>query len=138
NPHGHAFDRWGQDIVVDGTGANPYHAALFSGHVDFPQKHNRPPQVYQQRTRPCPGIEYLSSSHFPDEMQGNLLVPNVIGVQGILRYKVLDKDSSFGAEEQEPVLLSTDPNFRPADVEIGADGAIYFSDWQNPIIGHMQ
>ncbi len=23
NPHGHAFDRWGQDIVVDGTGAVP-------------------------------------------------------------------------------------------------------------------
>ncbi len=23
NPHGHAFDRWGQDIVVDGTGSVP-------------------------------------------------------------------------------------------------------------------
>ena len=23
NPHGHAFDRWGQDIVVDGTGLGP-------------------------------------------------------------------------------------------------------------------
>lgn len=138
NPHGHAFDRWGQDIVVDGTGANPYHAALFSGHIDFPNKHNRPPQVYQQRTRPCPGIEYISSSHFPDDWRGNLLVGNVIGVQGILRYKVYDKDSSFGAEELEPVLLSSDPNFRPADLEVGADGAIYFTDWQNPIIGHMQ
>ena len=138
NPHGHVFDRWGQDIVVDGTGANPYHGTLFSGHLEYPNKHSRTPQVYQQRTRPCSGLEYLSSSHFPDEMQGNLLVPNVIGVQGILRYKVVDKDSSFGAEEQEPVVLSTDPNFRPTDVEIGGDGAIYFGDWQNPIIGHMQ
>src|SRR5205085_10523865 len=25
NPHGHAFDRWGQDIVVDGHGAEPAH-----------------------------------------------------------------------------------------------------------------
>jgi hypothetical protein len=39
NPHGHVFDRWGQDIVVDGTGSNPYHAALFSGHLDYPAKH---------------------------------------------------------------------------------------------------
>ena len=31
-----------QDIVVDGTGAVPYHAALFSGHVDYPTKHARP------------------------------------------------------------------------------------------------
>src|SRR5947209_9481462 len=38
NPHGHIFDRWGQDFVYDGTGANPYHGALFSGHVDFPHK----------------------------------------------------------------------------------------------------
>jgi len=29
-------------------------------------------------------------------------------------------------------------NFRPVDLKIGPDGAIYFIDWQNPIIGHMQ
>src|SRR5207248_2461057 len=136
--HGHAFDAWGQDIVVDGTGANPYHAALFSGHVDFPQKHNAPPQVYRPRTRPCPGIEILSSRHFPEANQGNLLVGNVIGFQGILQYKLIDKDSSFAGTEVEPIISSTDPNFRPSDIEIGPDGAIYFLDWQNPIIGHMQ
>src|SRR5207302_1875592 len=116
NPHGHAFDRWGQDIVVDGTGANPYHAALFSGHLDYPQRHNRPPQVYQQKTRPCPGIEYLSSKHFPPEFEGNLLVPNVIGFQGILRYKIEDKGASFQGTELGPILSSPDPNFRPSDL----------------------
>src|SRR5207248_2990829 len=138
NPHGHVFDGWGQDIVVDGTGANPYHAALFSGHVDFPNKHARPPQVYQQRTRPCPGIEFLSSRHFPQENQGNLLVGNVIGFQGILQYKIRDEGASFAGTEVEPILSSSDPNFRPSDLKIGPDGAIYFIDWHNPIIGHMQ
>lgn len=138
NPHGHVFDRYGQDIVVDGTGANPYHAALFSGHLDYPDKHNRPPQVYQQRTRPCPGMEYLTGTHFPAEFQGNLLVGNVIGFQGILRYKISPQDSSIAGEELEPIISSTDPNFRPSDIKMGPDGAIYFSDWHNPIIGHMQ
>ena len=138
NPHGHAFDKWGQDIVVDGTGAQPYHGTLFSGHIEYPAKHARPPQVYQQRTRPCPGLEIVSSSHFPEEMRGNLLVPNVIGFQGILQYKLEDKDSSLGAVEVEPIVSSTDPNFRPADVETAPDGSIYFTDWHNPIIGHMQ
>jgi putative heme-binding domain-containing protein len=138
NPHGHVFDRWGQDIVVDGTGAVPYHGALFSGHVDFPNKHPQPPTVYEQRTRPCPGMEYLSSDHFPPEMQDNLLVGNVIGFQGILQYKVEPKGASLTATELEPLLSSTDPNFRPCDFEIGPDGALYFVDWQNPIIGHMQ
>ncbi len=138
NPHGHAFDRWGQDIVVDGTGSVPTHATLFSGHIEYPNKHGGPPQVYQQRTRPTPGIEFLTSRHFPEEFQGNLLVPNVIGFQGILRYKIEDKDASFAGTELEPILTSRDPNFRPSDIEVGPDGAIYFLDWQNPIIGHMQ
>jgi putative heme-binding domain-containing protein len=138
NPHGHVFDRWGQDIVVDGTGALPYHAALFSGHLNFPQKHARPPQVYQQRTRPCPGMEVLSSRHFPEANQGNLLVGNVIGFQGILQYKIEDQGASFAGTEVEPIVSSTDPNFRPSDIKIGPDGALYFIDWHNPIIGHMQ
>jgi len=138
NPHGHVWDRWGQDFVYDGTGANPYHGALFSGHLDFPQKHAHPPQVYNQRTRPCPGVEILSSRHFPEENQGNLLVANVIGFQGILQYKIEDKDASFAGTEVTPILSSTDPNFRPSDLKIGPDGAIWFIDWHNPIIGHLQ
>jgi putative heme-binding domain-containing protein len=138
NPHGHVFDAWGQDIVTDGTGANPYHAALFSGQTDYPYRHGRPPQVYRQKTRPCPGIEILSSRHFPEANQGNLLVGNVIGFQGILQYKFEDRGASFGATEVEPILSSSDPNFRPADIRVGPDGAIYFADWHNPIIGHMQ
>lgn len=138
NPHGHAFDRWGLDVVYDGTGAQPYHGLLFSGDIDFPDKHAGPPQVYQQRTRPCSGVEVLSSSHFPEEYRGNLLVNNVIGFQGILQYKMQERGSSIGAVEVDPILFSSDPNFRPADVEVAPDGSIYFTDWQNPIIGHMQ
>jgi putative heme-binding domain-containing protein len=138
NPHGHVFDAWGQDVIVDGTGAVPYHGPLISSRLEFPQKHPSAPQIYQQHTRPCPGIEILTSRHFPPELNGNLLVPNVIGFQGILQYELIDKGSTLGAREVEPIVKSSDENFRPADVEIGPDGAIYFTDWHNPIIGHMQ
>jgi putative heme-binding domain-containing protein len=138
NPHGHVFDSWGQDIVVDGTGAQPYHGALFSGRIDFPAKHPKPPQVYLQQTRPCPGIEYVYSRHFPDEFMGNLFVANVITIQGILRYKIEDQGSSLKGTELEPVVTSTDPNFRPSDLKVAPDGSVYFLDWHNPIIGHLQ
>jgi putative heme-binding domain-containing protein len=138
NPHGHVFDRWGQDFVHDGTGAVPFHGALFSGHLDFPDKHRGPPTLYQQRTRPCPATELVSGSHFPPDSQGNLLVANVIGLQGILQYRIKDRGASFEAEEIEPILFSSDPNFRPVDMEIAPDGSLYFTDWQNPVIGHMQ
>ena len=139
NPHGHAFNAFGQDIVVDGTGAVPYDATLFSGYLEYPNKHAGTPTVYKQRTRPCSGIEYLSSSHFPEEMRGSLLVGNVIGLQGILQYKVQEEGGSFTATEfPEVLVMSSDANFRPADIETAPDGSIYFTDWQNPIIGHMQ
>jgi putative heme-binding domain-containing protein len=142
NPHGHVFDKWGQDIVVDGTGAQPYHAPLFSTYLPGDNvganKHGTPPRVYQQRTRPSGGMEIMSSKHFPPEWEGNLAITNCIGFQGILRYKLGDKGGSLEGTEQEVILNSSDPNFRPVDCKMGPDGALYFIDWQNPIIGHMQ
>jgi glucose/arabinose dehydrogenase len=138
NPHGHVFDGWGEDFVMDGTGAEPFIGACFSGMTYFPQRHKKAPKLYEQRTRPCPGMEILSSRQFPDSMQGNLLVANVIGFLGILQYKIADTNAGFVGTEVEPLVQSDDPNFRPSDVKIGADGAVYFLEWQNPIIGHMQ
>jgi putative heme-binding domain-containing protein len=138
NPHGHVFDRWGMDFVTDGTTEETYDAILFSGRTDFPRKHAKPPRLFQARTRPCAGTEILSSRHFPDENQGNLLLANVIGFLGILQYRISEKGAGFAAAEVEPLVFSTDPNFRPSDIEVGPDGAVYFTDWHNPIIGHMQ
>src|SRR6185503_6906195 len=55
-----------------------------------------------------------------------------------LQYRIDDRASSLAGTEVDPILSSTDPNFRPSDLKIGPDGAIYFLDWHNPIIGHMQ
>ncbi len=140
NPHGHVFDRWGQDVVMDGTNSVPYHATLYSGQTADPdQRHpGNKITIYDRKTRPCPGVEIMSSRHFPDSMQGNLLVPNVIGFQGILQYKLTDSGASFKGTEADFIVKSSDPNFRPSDLKIGPDGALYFTDWQNPLIGHMQ
>ncbi|MEZ6094886.1 MAG: GDSL-type esterase/lipase family protein [Pirellulaceae bacterium] len=138
NPHGHVFDRFGRDIIHDGTSSNPYDSAIISGHLDHPAKHPGAPMVYSRRTRPCPATEFVSGGHFPESMVDELLVENVIGDLGILRYKIEDKGSSMFGVEQEPLLLSDDPNFRPVDLEFAPDGSLYLIDWQNPIIGHMQ
>jgi len=36
------------------------------------------------------------------------------------------------------LLSSSDGNFRPVDLEFAPDGSLYFVDWHNPLIGHMQ
>jgi len=138
NPHGHVFDRWGQDFVTDGTGNDNYYALPFSGHVEQGRKHGGYFRFFDQRSRPSAATEILSSAHFPDAMQGEYLIANVIGFQGIFAYRLEDAGSGFGAVEVDPVVHSAESNFRPVDIEMGPDGAIYFLDWQNPLIGHMQ
>ncbi|MEX2015835.1 MAG: HEAT repeat domain-containing protein, partial [Candidatus Hydrogenedentales bacterium] len=51
---------------------------------------------------------------------------------------MIEDGSGFTSEEVEPLLYSTDINFRPVDLEFGPDGALYLVDWFNPLIGHMQ
>jgi putative heme-binding domain-containing protein len=138
NPHGHVFERWGQDFITDGTGNANYFAAPFSGRMDYPSRHAGYKTFFKQQSRPCAGDEILSSQHFPPEYQGNYLNANVIGFQGIFRHRIVEDGSGFAGPVEEPIVSSTDPNFRPSDVKMGPDGAIYFSDWHNPIIGHMQ
>jgi len=37
-----------------------------------------------------------------------------------------------------PEMYRRDGNFRPVDLEFAPDGSLYFIDWHNPLIGHMQ
>ena len=138
NPWGHYFDRWGQNLVADASGGANYFGTAFSGQVDYPHKHGNLQQFLEKQWRPTSGCELVSSRNFPDETQGDYLLNNVIGFQGVLRYRMKDDGSGFHADPVEPLLKSTDPNFRPVDLEFGPDGALYLVDWYNPLIGHMQ
>jgi azurin len=139
NPHGRVFDRWGNDLVTDATGNNTYFGPAFSGYIDYPAKHASMKQFWERPARPCPGTGILSSRHWPDEFQDNFLNINVIGFQGIYRVKVAEEGSGLAGTTLQPHLVeSTDPNFRPIAIDVAPDGSIYFLDWHNPIIGHMQ
>lgn len=138
NPHGHVFDRYGQEFVTDGTGNDHYWAPPFSGRVVHPDKHRRYFTFFRQRSRPCGGTEILASRHFPPEYQDAYLACNVIGFQGIFQYRIEDDGAGLRAHELPPLVQSSDPRFRPVDVEVAPDGTLCFLDWCNPIIGHMQ
>jgi hypothetical protein len=61
----------------------------------------------------------------------------VIGFQGILQYKIDDgRQLHRHGAGADPLLQR--PELPPDRLKIGPDGALYFIDWQNPIIGHMQ
>jgi len=145
NPHGRVFDYWGNDIITDATGNENFFAPAFSGYIEYPQKHSGMKSFWNRPSRPCPGTAFLSSRHFPEEYNGNFLNCNVIGMQGIFRVKVTEEGSGLKGEDFkgadgkfEPLLISSDKNFRPTGCSIAPDGSLYIIDWTNAIIGHMQ
>jgi glucose/arabinose dehydrogenase/azurin/lysophospholipase L1-like esterase len=138
NPHGRVFDYWGTDIISDASGNENFFGPAFSGHIDYPQKHDHMEQFWARNSRPCSGTGILSSRAFPEEYQGNFLNCNVISMQGIFRVKVTEDGSGLKGETLENLISSDDPNFRPTGVSVAPDGSLYVLDWSNDIIGHMQ
>ncbi len=138
NPWGHYIDGWGQNFVADASGGANYYGTAFSGQVVYPHKHGGMKQFFPMQWRPTCGCELVYSRHFPHETQGDYLLNNNIGFQGILRYRVKEDGSGFSGTPVEPLLRSSDPNFRPVALQFGPDGALYVVDWFNPLVGHMQ
>ncbi len=130
NPHGDVIDRWGYQFANDGTGGTGSYVNIGKG------KGNK--QWFEKRVRPVAATGILSSSHFPDANEGNFLICNTIGFLGVLQHEVRYNGADITATEIEPILVSSDPNFRPVDIEVGGDGALYVADWHNTLIGHMQ
>ena len=130
NPHGDVIDQWGYQFANDGTGGTGSYVNIGKGLGNK--------QWFQMRVRPVAATGILSSSHFPEKNQGNFLICNTIGFLGVLQHEVKYNGADIRAVEVEPIVVSADPNFRPSDVEVGGDGALYISDWSNAIIGHMQ
>ena len=130
NPHGNVVDQWGYMFASDGTTGTGSYVNIGRGMGNK--------QWFPMRVRPVSSTGILSSSHFPPANQGNFLIANTIGFLGVLQHEVSYNGADIRATEIDPILVSDDPNFRPSDLEIGADGALYVADWCNALIGHMQ
>ncbi len=153
NPHGTSFDYWGYHYATDGTGGRAYQVRPEGAGFKMYE-------LLKKEVRPVTASEVVSSTHFPESMQGDFLICNVIGFLGIKHYRLernidtgavwgepagdeltvttVNADGSKTEEKSRGLLMSGDKNFRPSDAIFAPDGSMYFSDWHNVIIGHMQ
>lgn len=139
NPWGVAHDDYGQSFLNDASGGNQYWMLGYS--MKVPHAFEIPKVAkfnYEHHTRPSSGSEFIYSSHFPDEVQGDYIYCNTIGFLGIKQYNTVEDGVEIKGKHRQDLIVSTDGNFRPADLELGPDGALYFIDWHNTLIGHMQ
>jgi mono/diheme cytochrome c family protein len=138
NPWGVAVDEYGQELFLHTSGTKM--SWMLPGMVKarYGANMQAPDLITSNQVRPTSGIEFVSSRHFPDEVQGDILINNNIGFLGAKQHKVIDQDPGFTTEYRHDLFVSRDLNFRPTDLEFAPDGSLYVVDWQNALIGHMQ
>jgi putative heme-binding domain-containing protein len=135
NPWGHHFDRWGQSFATDGAGGEGINYIVPGASYFWAVGAERILQGLNPGSPKDCGLEVVSGRHLPDSWQGNLITNDFRGHR-VCRYIVKPEGSGYSSREQPEVIKTSHGAFRPIDVKMGPDGAIYIADWYNPIIQH--
>jgi uncharacterized cupredoxin-like copper-binding protein/lysophospholipase L1-like esterase len=142
NPHGKIWDRWGNSYFTDATGNVNTFAEAASCYLPLEGGSSAKLKEFWIRpARPSPGNMLISSRHFPEDWQNNFLNTNVISYQGIWRVPLTQDGAGMKGDTQYELVKADPavyPTFRPSCISVGLDGALYFCDWSNATIGHMQ
>jgi len=138
NTWGHAFEPWGQSLI-----ASAWPGALNLVLPDSPlQRATKPELVPNLKMtqiggeRHC-GLEIVTGRHFPDDWQGNLLTGDFLSHR-IYRYALTDDGQRMLTKPLPPLAISKHRKFRPIDIKMGPDGAVYIADLYQQLIQHNQ
>ena len=75
------------------------------------------------------------SAKGPSEILGDLF--GIEPLQGrVVRSKIISDGTTFRTVDEDHSLTSNDKWFRPVDIKVGPDGAIYVADFYEPFISH--
>ncbi len=135
NPWGHDFDRWGQSFVTDGAGGEGINYVLPGASYTTAANATRVIQGLNPGSPKYCGLEIVSGRHFPDKWQGNLITNDFRGHR-VCRFVLKEDGAAYAAQEKGELIKTRHEAFRPIDIKMGPDGALYIADWYNPIIQH--
>ena len=136
NPWGHHWDQYGNSFFTDGAGfKGVYHAMEGATYFTYSDMRREAESISPGNYPKFAGLEIIHSPMFPADWQGDVITCD-FRAHRVVRFKLTDVGSTFQTKEMPDLLRSTNVTFRPIDLRLGPDGALYVADWSNPIIQH--
>lgn len=83
------------------------------------------------------GVVYIDGGIWGAEWEDRMLVGNCVNSR-INMDRIRFSGTTPVAEELPDFLISEDPWFRPVDLQLGPDNALYVADFYNRVIGHYE
>jgi len=142
NPFGLAFDARG-DVFTADSHSKPVYLLVRGGyHEGINRQHDglgfAPPITLDSHgSSAIAGITVYAATQFPEEYRGNVFNGNPV-TRRVNRARLDWTGSTPKAVRQADFLTCDDPAFRPVQVVLGPDGALWIADFYNPIIGHYE
>ena len=129
------FDRWGQSFLTDGAGGEGINYAFPGSAFAAAQGVERIIRGLNPGQPKHSGLDVISGRHLPDAWQGRMIA-NDFRANRVNSFKLEEQGSGYASKQMEDLIWTDNVAFRPVDINVGPDGAIYVADWYNPIIQH--
>jgi putative heme-binding domain-containing protein len=142
NPFGSDLDKWGYHYSADCHTLPIYQIIRNGNYTQWgkmePNMGHAPTMMdYGLNSTALSGLVYYTDNQFPAEYQNSFYSGDVVTCR-ISRSTISFTGSTPKASRKADFLVSKDPWFRPVDIKIGPDGAMYIADFYNSIIGHYE
>ncbi len=146
NPWGFESDPWGECFMTDGAGGEGINHVFRGSGFKTSSLFDRSEVLNglnPGQPKLC-GLAILNTSIFPEKYRG-LLVANDFRGHRTVSFRLSPSGSSFLSTQKIDLAktgsggldrLGQGGMFRPIDVDVGLDGALYLTDWSNLIIQH--